>query len=297
MVNMLPTDTSIRRDITIYPASAVVGTVVSTEGQPIPDARVSIAPTWTTHYEKWGSATEDLFEHLARRWSLTTVTDSEGKFEIAALNPDEWTILAEAEDFESNNIDITLKESTGLSPVAIVLEEARCLQVLAVDHHGNPIENAQVAVSPAYEFTSEPDKYVRLDTDPEGVAEICDVPVDHCLVSVSAEGMAGSQRRNRDNESLMRFELAPAGTLIGSISPARATTGTDSPLVLIRNQEDSSSHGVFHIIADEEGYFEFGPVAEGPTSVRILCDGETAWTATINVEAGRSTDLGVIPVP
>ena len=105
----------------------VKGVVVDANGQPVPNANILVGGPG---------------EQGARR----TESQNDGSFSVAACNPLDNLITADAKGYATTTIDTNLSDSLG--PVRLVLRPGAILKLRVTDNNGNPIAHANVMLNP-----------------------------------------------------------------------------------------------------------------------------------------------------
>ena len=228
-------------DIIVRPPSvaAISGRVVASDGRPVPGARVRLRAGWPP---------------------LNTVADPRGEFEFKAVEPRGnrlWFVATDAEGTLAAQTTIT----PGQVPNQVVLRLAQAASVTGcvVDHAGEPIPGAQVAVLVQTDRRSS-SAVAHATTDARGRYCIGGLPPHHkSNVMARAQGRTSAHSKHRPLEAgeTMEIEdlvLATADSFIAG----RVTDVAGKPLVAVQVSCPQSSRGM--VFTNSQGKYRIDSI-------------------------------------
>ncbi len=177
----------------------VRGSVVDTDGLPVPDATLKL------FHASSGTEPIGINAHSSRR--VTNLVD--GAFIISGGMPGESRLRVEAEGFVAREMDFELNTNT--SPLRVTLEHGYPFKLRVVDHRGRPVPSAQI------EFAIATGRVLRR-TDAEGQVVWAGAPEGELTFDVRADGyLWGTDIKMKADGREHLVTLSPGLTISGSV--------------------------------------------------------------------------------
>jgi protocatechuate 3,4-dioxygenase beta subunit len=129
--------------IPLAPASRLTGTVADPEGRPVAGARVFAGRPMLREGEE--SFPSGLDNPPCDSGEQTVLTDAEGRFTLAPLEPDLYVLFVEADGFLPRQVADTEARAEGQADLAVVLERGASLSGRVTDLRGEPIQGASLS--------------------------------------------------------------------------------------------------------------------------------------------------------
>jgi protocatechuate 3,4-dioxygenase beta subunit len=152
-----------RLDVRLVPESVVAGRVLDTRGQPLAEARVTLAASTPEEPELQGAfrggfrrgfriEDRDADEEPLDAGRLTTRTHSDGSFELRGAAPGDWNLSATHPDcVDGAPLPLTLAAGEQRAGLELPLQPAGTLAGLVTEHDGTPSVDIEVTATPAAE--------------------------------------------------------------------------------------------------------------------------------------------------
>lgn len=197
---------------------AIVGRVLDSDGDPVPQARVSRGD-FNSNYSQ-------------------TRSDEKGNFRIGPVNPGETVLVARSRRFSPDMKVIQVDGET--PPVEFRLEPGRTLYGRVVDKDGNPIARAYIS---ADSWRGRHALVWGTRTDEDGRFGWIGAPADEFICSISHEGyMALNNCKLIASEQEMVFTLYPSLIVKGTVVDAETGKPIDKIRVIQGIQFEEDSH-------------------------------------------------------
>jgi RNA polymerase sigma factor (sigma-70 family) len=210
-------------------AAEVSGCVVNTNGEPVPNAKVTIGQMSDVN-------------------SRETNSDAHGGFHLAGCMPGQTLLTAEANGYAATTMPVDLKTNAG--PIRITLAVGKVLRLHVVNREGNPISKAMVWLNP-FSPDGANSAPVQVDfersTDAKGNLKWSNAPNRELTFDISAAGyMRVSRVTIMPNEGERVITLPPALTISGTVRDAATGELIPSFKVIAGWQETNQPSGVVH---------------------------------------------------
>jgi len=181
----------------------VSGSVVDTNGEPVPNAKVTVG-------------------HVSDVNSRKTDSDTHGRFHLASCIPGKTLLTAEANGYAATTVPVDLETNTG--PIRITVAAGKVLRLHVINSEGNPIPKAQVWLNPfspdGADSTPVQVDFKRL-TDVKGNLKWSNVPNQELTFDISAPGyMRISRIKITPDEGEHVITLPAALTISGTVRDA-----------------------------------------------------------------------------
>ena len=242
--------------LSVGAGATLIGHVVGTAGQPVPDAEVR---AWTKQDRGSNSPGMIIFGDVAPIDARTATTDDSGFFSISGLNPGAIHALVQAEGFTSESVrGIMLEKGATSEDVTITVSEGASIQGVVVDASGSPLAGAEVAVMETVIDLSEGGmvgelgKNLSTRSDADGTFRLAGLRSSTYNVTASKKGFLREKvsgvEAGADN---LRLSLGRSGVLFGYVRNRVSTEPISEFEVSIRGKHDISFGDVFQIVGGD----------------------------------------------
>ncbi|MEO1084074.1 MAG: carboxypeptidase-like regulatory domain-containing protein, partial [Acidobacteriota bacterium] len=273
-------------EITLKPAATFAGRVVSSSGEPIFEAAISLLR---------GRAADPGIEGLKAPKGLS---DQNGEFFISGIEPDRYRISAFAPGFEW--LEIPGREISGAENASdraegwleIVLEPGATIEGEVTDVHGDPVLGAEVEVMrPDLSnqlwrrlltvARTDGDGRYRLSGVSPGKRTILATHPDYRSVRRNLSISEGSQRLD------LRFRRPSGAAISGQVIDERLTPIEGVAVAIVRETDRKT----FSSVGDRDGRFRFEGIPDGRYRIRARHDGLIAAREDLIVNGEPITDV------
>ncbi len=244
--------------LVLRPGAVIAGTVVDTEGGPVPNAIVTL--------------------YFVRDGKLEVAVDATGRFRAENLQPGKYSIRAKAEGFAAR---VPSPVKAGTEDLVVRLPRTCTVEgVVLLADTGEPVAGAEVrsrvvqADMVSAEFGGEV-MGETVETDPDGLFKVSVLPGMDTELSASWKGYYSKTKPTVHAEAdwpaqPVTIELVKGAIVSGTVLDDE----TDAPVpgVRVRAQSRTSRRGAVLTESGEEGRFTLVGLAEGENVVHAWSD-------------------------
>jgi protocatechuate 3,4-dioxygenase beta subunit len=272
-------------DISLTRGVPVLGRLIADRDRPIP-GKVSVEEL----------AGRRVTSRLAE--ILRAEAGPDGLFVIERLPPGAHVLAVHAPGFAKRRVEVEVgARAASVDLGEIALDRGLVISGRVRSRGGAPIPDASVAAYPMTDamITPESDEPVRTEAD--GSFAIGGLETGRFTLSASAPGHASARKVAEAGAEDVRIELAPGGSITGSVVDAQGRAVEAFKVSAERLERDHQGSGGNRVkdVAAADGRFALEDLAEGTYVVRANAPEMAPGTVSdVHVKAGQPSEAGMI---